>query len=114
MRLLGHVPIALPLAVLALAGLVGLAHAAKPPKPTEPPAAPVSDEAWVARAEAAAVRVREQASEVAKGGAEVAQAGRVQGLGRLSTQVDELVRRSNLLVSVTGAAEVPEEGEGAP
>lgn len=111
MRLLGHVPIALPLGVLAVVGLARLAHAAKP---ADPPPAPVSDEAWVARAEAAAVRVREQASEVAKGGAEVAQAGRVQGLGRLSTQVDELVRRSNLLVSVTGAAEIPEEGEGAP
>lgn len=92
---------------LLILGLAGLAHAAKPPDP------PAPDEAWVARAEAAAVRVREQASEVAKGGAEVAQAGRVQGLGRLSTQVDELVRRANLLVSVTGAAEIPQE-EGAP
>lgn len=111
MRVLGHVPIAPPLTVLGLVGLVGLAHAAK--TPAGPPPAPPPDEAWVARAEAAAVRVREQASEVAKGGAEVAQAGRVSGLGRLSTQVDELVRRSNLLVSVTGAAEVPEE-DGAP
>lgn len=57
---------------------------------------------WANRTENAAVRTREAAATLARTAREVSQSGRIGALAPLSSDVDELVRRADMLVDITG------------
>ncbi len=74
---------------------LSLLHAA----PDAPAGAPEAQgTVWATRTEGAAVRVREAAGQLAETANEVAASGRVQQLGVLHSDVDEVVKRADALV----------------
>jgi len=77
-------------------------------------AADSSTDVWANRTEAGAVRVREAATALSSTAGAVSQAGRLEQLGPLRDQADELVRRTNLLVEVAASLPSPEEPKPPP